>query len=117
MYDDKVVLSARKESLALLALSGVNGKKIGGLKDKLKNESLFGHDNYLKDQANLLHSMNKYKPEVARIQILNQKKEGVAFIQADKETKQSDKANNNKDSSGGTWRTKVNKHKGKVADC
>ena len=64
----KAVISAQKEYLALLILSDVNGTRFGSLKDKLENESHFGHDNYPKDQAELLHIMNKYTPEVARIQ-------------------------------------------------
>ena len=51
-----------------MTLSGVNATRFGGLRDKLENASLFGDDNYPKDQAELLHIMNKYKPEVARIQ-------------------------------------------------
>ena len=50
MYS-KTVVSAQKEYLTLLTLSDVNGKKSGGLKDKLENESLFGHDSYPEDQA------------------------------------------------------------------
>ena len=67
----------------MLALSGANATRFGGLHNKLENESLFGNDNYPKDQAELLHIMNKYKPEVARI-VRNQQKntEELAFIQA-----------------------------------
>ena len=57
----KAVDSAQKEYLALLALSGANAIRFGGLRDKLENKSLFGNDNYPKDQAELLHIMNKYK--------------------------------------------------------
>ena len=86
--DNNAVLGACKEYSAFLALSGANGTKFGGLKDKLENKSLFGNDNYPKDQAKLLHIMNKYKPKVARIQRINHKNaEGVAFIQDDKTTK------------------------------
>ena len=63
----KAVKDAQKEYLALLALSGANATRFGGLRDKLENARLFGDDNYPKDQAELLHIMNKYKPEVARI--------------------------------------------------
>ena len=85
--DDKMCAkafeSAQKEYLALLTLSGANGARFGGLRDKLENESLFGNDNYPKDQAELLHIMNKYKPEIARIQRNPQKNtEELAFIQA-----------------------------------
>ena len=59
--------SAQKEYLALLVLSGANVTRFRGLRDKLKNESLFRNDNYPKDQAKLLHIMNKYKPELAHI--------------------------------------------------
>ena len=79
-------LSARKEYLSLLALSGVNGTTFGGLKDKLENESLFGHDNYLKDQAEFLHIMKKYKAGLAKIQRINQNMGGLAFIQASETT-------------------------------
>ena len=63
----KAVKDAQKEYLALLVVSGVNATRFGGLRDKLENESLFGNDNYPKHQAELLHIMNKYKPEIARI--------------------------------------------------
>ena len=46
---NKAVVSAQKEYLALLALSGTNGTKIGGLKDKLDNKSLYRNDNDTKD--------------------------------------------------------------------
>ena len=62
---DNVVLSAQKEYLAFLTLSGANGKKFGGLKDQLENQSLFGHDNYPKD--------HKYKSLVAMIERFNRK--------------------------------------------
>ena len=62
----KALKSAQKEYLALLKLSGENATRFGGLWDKLENESLFGNDNYPKDQAELLQIMNMYKPEVAR---------------------------------------------------
>jgi hypothetical protein len=79
----KAFESAQKEYLALLALSGANGTRFGGLRDKLENQSLFGNDNYPKDQAELLHLMNKYKPEIARIQRNPQKNtEELAFDQA-----------------------------------
>ena len=42
---EKATKAAWKEYLACLALSGANGMKFGNLKDKLKNESLFDHDN------------------------------------------------------------------------
>ena len=72
----------------MLELSSANGTKFGGLKDKLENESLFGHDNYPKDQAELLHIMNTYKPKVIRIQRIHQENTvGVAFIQADETSK------------------------------
>ena len=61
------VKDAQKEYLALLALSGANATRFGELRDKLENESLFRNDDYPKDQAKLLHVMNKYKPEIARI--------------------------------------------------
>ena len=63
----KAVKDAQKEYLALLALSGANATRFGELRDKLENESLFRNDDYPKDQAKLLHVMNKYKPEIARI--------------------------------------------------
>ena len=47
----KVILRAHNEYLALLALSGPNGMKFSGLKDKLENKSLFGHDNNPEDQT------------------------------------------------------------------
>ena len=37
----KAVKDAQKEYLALLALSGANATRVGGLRDKLQNESLF----------------------------------------------------------------------------
>ena len=61
------VKDAQKEYLALLALSGANATCFDELRDKLENESLFRNDDYPKDQAKLLHVMNKYKPEIARI--------------------------------------------------
>ena len=70
--------------------------RFGGLKDKLENESLSGYDNYPKDQAELLHIMNKYKTEVARVQQNHKKNtEGLAFVQAGAEKGKSDKANSN----------------------
>jgi len=56
----KAVKDAQKEYLALLALSGANATRFGELRDKLENESLFRNDDYPKDQAKLLHIMNKY---------------------------------------------------------
>ena len=82
----KAVKEAQKEYLALLALSGANATRFSGLRDKLENASLFGDDNYPKDQAELLHIMNKYKPEIARIQRNQQHNtEELAFIQAGSE--------------------------------
>ena len=79
----KAIKIAQKEYLALLALSRANATLFGGLQDKLENESLFGNDNYLKDQAELLHIMDKYKPEIARVVRNPQKNtEELAFIQA-----------------------------------
>ena len=79
-----------------------NNAKFGGLKDKLENESLFGHDNYPKDQAELLHIMNKYTSEVTQTQRIRQKNtDDAAFIQADK-------PDDNKDSVGGTGDTETN---------
>ena len=48
---EKAVISAQKEYLALLTLSGANSPRFSGLKDKLDNESLFGHDNCPKNQV------------------------------------------------------------------
>ena len=79
----KAVISAQNEYLALFAISGANITRFSSLKDKLENESLLGHSNYPKNQAEFLHIMNKYKPEVARIQRNHQKNtEDLAFIQA-----------------------------------
>ena len=56
-----------------------------------------GDDNYPEDQAKLLHIMNKYKPEVARIQRNHQTNtEDLAFVQAGTEKAKIDKANSNK---------------------
>ena len=63
------------------------------MRDKLENASLFGDDNYPKDQAELLHIMNKYKPEIARIQRNQQNNtEKLAFIQAGSEKEKLAKA-------------------------
>ena len=77
----KAVNCAQKEYPALLTLSGANVTEFGGLRDKPENESLSGNNNYPKDQTELLHIMDKYKPEVARI-VQNQQKntEELAFI-------------------------------------
>ena len=89
----KAVKEAQKEYLALLALSGANATRFGGLRDKLENASLFGDNNYPKDQAELLHIMNKYKPEVARIQRNQQNNtEELAFVQAGSEKEKLAKA-------------------------
>ena len=45
----KAFKDAQKEYLALPTLSRANATRFGGLRDKLKNESLFGSDNYPKD--------------------------------------------------------------------
>ena len=109
IMSEKAILSAWKEYFALLALSGANRTQFGGLKDKLENKSLLGHDNYPEDQAELLHIMNKYKPEVATIQRIHQKNtDGMAFIQAGEAGKQADKPNNNKNISGGNGDFKMN---------
>ena len=58
---DKAVNSAERGNLALLVLSGANVTQFGGLRDKIENKSLFGNDNYPKDQAELINIMNKYR--------------------------------------------------------
>ena len=77
----------------MLALSGVNATRFGGLQNKLGNESIFGNCNYPKDQAELLHIMNKRKPEIAHI-VRNQQKntKELAFIQAGAEKEKLTKA-------------------------
>ena len=77
----------------MFALSGANSTRFGGLRDKIENESLFGNDNYPKDQAELLHIVNKYKPEVAHgVQNQQKNKEELAFIQAGAEKEKMVKA-------------------------
>ena len=52
--------------------------------------------------------MNKYKPEVTRTQKIHEKNtDSVAFIQAVETSKQADRPDDNKDSSGGTGDTKT----------
>ena len=105
MLDD-AIKAAWKEYLACPVLGGTNDTKFGSLKNKLESKNLLGHDNYPKDQLELLNILNKYKPEVTRIQQIHQKNtEGVTFIQAGKidgAGKQDNKLNDIKDSYCGT---------------
>ena len=107
---EEAVISAQKEYLAFPVLSGANGTRFGGLKDKPENKSLLGHDNYPKDKAELLHIMNKYKPEVAHIQCYhkNIRKIWHSFKLALKRKKIDRAISDKSGPPGGTGRTKSN---------